>query len=220
MPWMPVLMPDSPVHQWLSDNGVIAKPRMNGILDGITMTPEIEERYRTRMASVLAPADLPLSARLVLAGEGGSVSFSAKKTVMVKGPDGQKIPVTESVTESVDIRPILDRIVRGRTMHDALLALKNDSWYQSIESDPDASSRPDIRDLPRSQRRKGVTAKLVSTLVAYYDQLAQDQMRNSDDPVEQEWAARALALKDQQFNQQLQGIQELLPKLGAGFAGP
>jgi len=29
-----------------------------------------------------------------------------------------------------------------------------------------------------------------------------------------------LALKDQQFNQQLQNIQELLPKLGAGFAGP
>jgi hypothetical protein len=193
---------------------------MNGILDGITMTPEIEERYRTRMSTLTAPEALSLSARLVLAGESGAVSFSAKKTVMVKGPGGQKIPVTESVTETVDIRPILDRIVRGRTMHDALLALKNDPWYQSIEADPEASTRPDLRDLPRAQRRRGVTAKLVSTIVAYYDELAQDQMRNSDDPVEQEWAARALALKDQQFNQQLQGIQELLPKLGAGFAGP
>jgi hypothetical protein len=220
VPWMPVLMPDSPVHPWLRDNGIIAKPRMNGILDGITMTPEIEERYRTRMSTLTAPEALSLSARLVLAGESGAVSFSAKKTVMVKGPGGQKIPVTESVTETVDIRPILDRIVRGRTMHDALLALKNDPWYQSIEADPEASTRPDLRDLPRAQRRRGVTAKLVSTIVAYYDELAQDQMRNSDDPVEQEWAARALALKDQQFNQQLQGIQELLPKLGAGFAGP
>jgi hypothetical protein len=220
VPWVPVLMPDSPVHQWLRDNGIIAKPNMNGRLDGITMTPDLEERYRTRMFTLQAPADLPLSARLVLAGESGSVSFSAKKTVMVQGPGGQKMPVTESVTESVDIRPILDRIVRGRTMHDALLALKNDPWYQSIEADPEASTRPDIRDLPKAQRRRGVTAKLVNTIVAYYDQLAQDQMRNSDDPVEQEWAARALALKDEQFNQQLQGIQELLPKLGAGFAGP
>jgi len=220
VPWMPVLMPDSPVHQWLRDNGIIAKPNMNGRLDGITMTPDLEERYRTRMFSIQAPAELPLSARLVLAGEAGSVSFSAKKTVMVQGPGGQKIPVSEAVTESVDIRPILDRIVKGRTMHDALLALKNDSWYQSIEADPEASTRPDIRDLPKAQRRKGVTAKLVNTIVVYYDQLAQDQMRNSDDPVEKEWAARALALKDEQFNQQLQGIQELLPKVGAGFAGP
>jgi hypothetical protein len=220
VPWVPVQMPDSPVHRWLYENRIIAKPRMNGVLEGVTMTPDLEERYRTRMATVKAPETMPLSARLVLAGESGSVSFSAKKTVMVKGPDGQKLPVSEAVTQSVDIRPILDRIVRGRNLHDALLALKNDAWYQSIESDPDASTRPDIRDLPKAQRRKGVTTKLVNTIVAYYDQLAQDQMRNSDDPVEQDWAARSLALQDQQFNQQLRGIQELLPKLGAGFAGP
>lgn len=220
VPWVPVQMPDSPVHQWLADNKLIAKPRMNGLLDGITMTPDLEERYRTRMFTLQAPESLPLSARLVLAGEAGSVSFTARKTVMANGPGGQKMPMSEAVTESVDIRPILDRIVKGRNMHDALLALKNDPWYQSIEADPDASTRPDIRDLPKAQRRRGVTAKLVNTIVAYYDLLAQDQMRNSDDPVEQEWAARALAIKDQQFNQQLQGIQELLPKIGAGFAGP
>ena len=221
VPWVPVLMPDSPVHLWLRDNQLIAKPRMqDGRLDGITMTPDLEERYRRRMFTVTAPESLPLSARLVLAGEAGAVSFTARKTVMVNGPGGQKMPMSEAVTETVDIRPILDRIVKGRNMHDALLALKNDPWYQSIEADPDASTRPDIRDLPKAQRRRGVTAKLVNTIVAYYDLLAQDQMRNSDDPVEQEWAARALALKDQQFNQQLQNIQELLPKLGAGFAGP
>lgn len=221
VPWMPVLMPDSPVHQWLRDNQLIAKPRIqDGKLDGITMTPDVEERYRRRMYTVTAPDETPLSARLVLAGTAGAVSYSARKTVMVNGPGGQKMPMSESVAESVDIRPILDRLVKGRNLHDALLALKNDPWYQSIEADPDVSTRPDIRDLPRAQRRRGVTAKLVNTIVNYYDQLAQDQMRNSDDPVEQEWAARAQALKDQQFNQQLRNIQEVLPRLGAGYAVP
>jgi predicted glycosyltransferase len=98
--------------------------------------------------------------------------------------------------------------------------MRNDPWYASIESDPDASTRPDIRDLPKAQRKKGVTQKLVKMIVAYYDALAMDGMRNSADPVEQDWHQREMALADRQYEQNLQGIQQLLPKIGAGFAGP
>jgi hypothetical protein len=38
--------------------------------------------------------------------------------------------------------------------------------------------------------------------------------------VEQDWHQREMALADRQFEQNLQGIQQILPKIGAGFAGP
>lgn len=219
VPFMPVQMPDSPVHQWLNDNGLIMKPRANGMLGPVTMWPELEERYYERLSSTVAPADFPLSARLKLAGVAGTVSIGATKTVYVN-VNGQKMPVSQSVNETVDIRPILDRVVRGRNLHDALLALKNDPWYQSIESDPATSGRPDVKDMPRSQRRKTVTSKLVSTVVAYYDQLAQDQMRNSGHPVELEWHYKEQALQDASFEGALNAMPEILDRVGVGFATP
>ena len=219
LPFMPVQMPDSPVHQWLYDNGITMKPRSDGKLSGVTMTPDIEGRYRERMATVKGPENMPPSVRLTLAGTDGSIGFTAKKTVMAN-VNGQKVPISESVTQSVDVRPIVDRWTKGKTMHDALLAMKNDPWYQSIEADPDVSTRPDIRDLPKAQRKRGVTQKLVKIVVSYYDTLAQDGMRNSADPVEQDWHQREMALADRQYEQNLRSIQDILPKIGAGFAGP
>jgi hypothetical protein len=218
IPFMPVLMPDSPVHKWLLDNGVIMKPRAKGVLEGVTMTPEMEGNYRDYMANTKAPEGMPPSARLSLAGIAGTVSYTAKKTVMVT-VNRTKMPVSESVTQSVDITPIVDRLTKGRNMHDALLALKNDPWYQSIEADADLSSRPDLRDLPKSMRAKGVTQKLVNTIVSYYDQLAMDRMRNSAHPADLEWHQKELVLKDGGYKQNLESILMTLPRIGAGFTG-
>lgn len=217
LPFMPVLMPDSPVHQWLLDNGIAMKPRSNGKLEGVTMTPEIEDRYRTLMREVVASPQLPPSVRLRLSGDAAMVSFAATKSVMTT-VNGVKMPIKETVSESVDISPIVDRLTAGRNMHDALLALKNDPWYQSIESDPDLSTRPDIRDLPRSLRRRGITQKLVNTIVTYYDRLAMDQMRNSSHPVDLDWHQRELALSDAAFEDQLQLLQTGPAKVAAGLA--
>jgi hypothetical protein len=215
VPFMPVLMPDSPVHKWLYDSGIVSKPRANGILGGIQMSPELEARYRERMSTVVAPAGMLPSVRLTLAGQDATVSFTGKKVVMVD-VNGTKIPQSQTVSESASIIPVLDRVTKGRNLHDALLALKNDPWYAQIDSDPVTSTRPDINDMPVAQRRRGVTQKLVNAIINYYDQLAQDGMRNSSDPVEQEWAAKEQALNDARYADTLKGIQQTLPRLLQG----
>ena len=56
-------------------------------------------------------------------------------------------------------------------------------------------------------------------IVSYYDQLAQDRMRNSAHPADLEWHQKELILKDAQYERNLQNIQTTLPRIGAGFTG-
>lgn len=182
-------------------------------LDGITMTPELQEEYNELMGTLRAPKDdMQPSAALSLAEKLPKLSFRLPVTAVTDSG----IRVQEAKTETVPLVQYLDKVTPGATRKEAFYKMFTSEWYQRFQADPLYSTHPP-GGLPASIRRERPAVQLADGLNAYYDFLAKQQLelraRDDSSAAAKEWSEAKTGLAGAAFElnlEQLKGIGGVL----------
>ena len=157
IPFMPVIVPNNPLRQWLAQHGLGMKPRPEGkVSEGLPvpthMTKPQEATYREAMRTI--PGTVPAAA-LLGAGEA-------------------TINVGTAVFN-------VDSYVQGKTLKEALDKLRQDPEYNLELNSPGGPSLVTQPNKPLSERRDRVNDprgvyKVFNAIVTYYDKLGLQEM--------------------------------------------
>lgn len=159
IPFMPVIVPNNPLRQWLAQHGLGMKPRPEGtVSEGLPvpthMTKPQEATYREAMRTI--PGTMPAAA--------------------VLGATNATINVGTAVFN-------VDSYVQGKTLKEALNKLRQDPEYNLELNSPGGPSLVTQPNKPLSERRDRVNDprgvyKVFDAIVTYYDKLGlQDMVR-------------------------------------------
>jgi len=156
---------DSPVHATLERLQMLQPPAplMTGRLKGLPMTSDLEVEYNDALAK---PAPVPMSEHPMFQGR-----------MRWRNPQGG----------DVDLSPLMTRITDGATLYEALNGLFQSDAWKSWEADPNQTTNRSVADAPRAEVMKRIGPKAVKLLHDYYDQLATEQVMESNSAAAKEW---------------------------------
>lgn len=140
-------------------------------LEGVAMSDDLQWEYNDIHGKIKAPANLPPSARMSIAGKSIDVRFSMPMETVT----GDGIRIRKDAGASLTLAPILDRVTKGRTKKEAFYALFTSPWYQKLQDDEKFSSNPP-GGLPPALRRTKIAQRLIDGITSYYDLLTQDEL--------------------------------------------
>ena len=140
-------------------------------LEGVAMSDDLQWEYNDIHGKIKAPANLPPSARMSIAGKSIDVRFSMPMETVT----GDGIRIRKDAGASLTLAPILDRVTKGRTKKEAFYALFTSPWYQQLQDNEKFSSNPP-GGLPPALRRTKIAQRLIDSITSYYDLLTQDEL--------------------------------------------
>jgi hypothetical protein len=192
------------------------KPLLERKLDGIAMSDDLQQEYNDIHGKIKAPADLPPSARMGLAGK----SVDARFSMPIETVTSDGIRIRKDGGASLPLTQILDRVTNGRTKKEAFYALFTSPWYQRLEDDDKLSSAPP-GGLPPALRREKIAQKLIRGVTDYYDLLTQDELERraaagTSQPAK-EWSeakTKMTIIQNQQAVEELREASKFLKGLG------
>ena len=196
VPFAPIIQRQDPLWLWLSDAGLTTKPRPDGKVgagDGLEvgmqmLNPE-EEFYRERMYSIR--------------GERSVEEVLGRPTTVAPFGTPESFP--------------LDRFVQGRTLSEALNALRTDPTYRAwVDADPEGpDKRPARKGWTRKDRLESEGYKPIEDIIRYYDTLALMELMDPGNPhtAAQSFTKRYAAMLQYRADQ-LNQRQEALSPLG------
>ena len=140
-------------------------------LEGVAMSDDLQWEYNDIHGKIKAPANLPPSARMSIAGKSIDVRFSMPMETVT----GDGIRIRKDAGASLTLAPTLDRVTKGRTKKEAFYALFTSPWYQQLQDNEKFSSNPP-GGLPPALRRTKIAQRLIDSITSYYDLLTQDEL--------------------------------------------
>lgn len=183
VPFMPVIQPKDDLYQWLIDAGVTTKPRPKGIVGP-------DDGLSVGMTMTNAEEGFYRVQMRTLTGQ------RSAQEVLGKTP---KVPI--------------DRFVQGRTMTEALRALKRDQNYRSlVDIDPGGPDKR-VNKKGLNERKKTLGYQPIEDIIRYYDMLALVELVSSQDPAAQSFRKRYEAMVRYQGDE-LRKREEAINALG------
>ena len=185
-------------------------------LEGVSMSSELQKEYNDTFGAV--KGNIPLEARMALAGRKVSVSFPMQLETpidMRKQFAGAGVVVAKSGgSAAIDLGPFLSKHVKGRTIVEAFTSLFNDPVYKRMQDLPGTTSDLEVRDMPPARRRAQAASQMIQGVYDYYQLLTQDQLEASSTPAAQDWRERRAAIAREAFTEQTDKLRDLMESLG------
>lgn len=196
VPFMPIVQRQDPLWIWLSEAGLSIKPRPDnevgtdaGLETSMTMLNDEEAFYREQMFTIR--------------GEKPFEQVVGRQSVVKPFGVPEAFPI--------------DQFVVGRTMPEALNALRTNAAYRAwIDKDPEGADKRVARiGWNREKRMSSQAIKPIQDIIAYYDTLALVELMNvgNPHPAVQGFTKRYEALVRFR-SEQLEKRQEALSVLG------
>jgi hypothetical protein len=120
--------------------------------------------------------------------------FAGRMYFTVKGQvENPRDGSVREIRQSVPLHRLLDSVVEGATLHEALNRLFRSEQWQEWERDarftlvPRRSFNPLLADDTKEELRKRLPAQVVQRVYDYYAALAEDQMEASSTEAAAEW---------------------------------
>ena len=191
-------------------------PLLTRQLEGVSMSSELQKEYNDTFGTV--KGNIPLEARMALAGRKVSVSFPMQLETpidMRKQFAGAGVVVAKSGSSAtIDLGPFLSKHVKGRTIVEAFTSLFNDPVYKRMQDLPGTTSDLEVRDMPPARRRAQAASQMIQGVYDYYQLLTQDQLEASSTPAAQDWRERRAAIAREAFKGQTDKLRDLMESLG------
>ena len=191
-------------------------PLLTRQLEGVSMSSELQKEYNDTFGAV--KGNIPLEARMALAGRKVSVSFPMQLETpidMRKQFAGAGVVVAKSGSSAtIDLGPFLSKHVKGRTIVEAFTSLFNDPVYKRMQDLPGTTSDLEVRDMPPARRRAQAASQMIQGVYDYYQLLTQDQLEASSTPAAQDWRERWAAIAREAFKGQTDKLRDLMESLG------
>jgi hypothetical protein len=173
-------------------------------LDGVGMSDELQKEYNDAYGTVRGSS---MVARFLVAKKNPTVSVSRNDRVDL--PDGATYDATTKLI-SIELAPLLEKHVQGKTAIEAFRSLFNSPLYQRMQDRPGTTSDLQVRDMTPAQRRASAAQALIQTVKDYYGLLAHDALIKSQSPAALEFKDRRDAVTAERNAQSGNTLRDLV----------
>ena len=200
---------DYSVETELESLGMLDPPAliMRGVLQGVPVTEQARKELNYFMGSWRAPDIDEAYTETSRQHPSGRV-YTADQIKLAPEEAGE-LPIAMKGA-SVDVTELLDRVVRGNTVREALNELINSPEYKEWNENPLMTWNPALVDLPPQQRRRRIGPELVKMVIDHYADNAAREFDLSGSQASDDWrdALKIKQLEESQGETQVEQMQD------------
>jgi hypothetical protein len=208
--FFPQLWPEDKVYAELDAQNMLNPPQplMTRELDGIALSDNLQGEYN---AAYNGSKGQSMVARLEIAGRQPAIKVTMPYRIDL--PDGATYERSTGMV-SIQVAPLLEKHVRGKTVIEAMRSLFNDPVYQALQKLPATSSDLSVTDMTPVERRGKPGQVLIRAVKDYYGLLAHDALVRSNTPDAVEWRQERAAVFQRRQEQKPDQLRDLVEALG------